>query len=84
MINMSFIDHEYLPSHQQAALFSEMNTSMKSCQYEDEQEKCPQYKETDSRPGHVNLTCIHWRPDYLGEDTGICDAPWLVQGKYLK
>ena len=51
-----------------------MNTKMQLC-LEEQQEKCPEYKETCSRPGMVDLTCLYWRKDYLGKGKDLCDRP---------
>ena len=70
-------DHEYLPSFEQAKLYRQgkMNVDMKRCM-EDEQEKCPYYEAKCSRPGHVDLTCLYYRKDFLGKNGGdICTAP---------
>jgi len=52
-----------------------MNKLMTRCM-EEEQEKCPLYQAKRSEPGHVDLTCLYYRKDYLGKNGGdICDAP---------
>lgn len=72
---MTDIDHEYLPSHEQAELF--MTTDMKRCPHksratgQDEQEQCENYEP------EKDLSCKWWRPDFLGKNGGsICYRPW--------
>ena len=52
---------------------------MKDCAYPGEQEKCGQYYPVCDIPGKVDLTCGHWRSEYIRSKqengVGICDAP---------
>lgn len=66
-------DHEYLPTFQQVELFM-TNGRLKPCT-EEKQEECKYYKPKESKPGHVDLTCLYWRTDLLGKDSPVCDAP---------
>ena len=74
------MDHEYLPSNQQAELFSKI---MRKCDYEDEQEKCPQWKARDGKPGYVDLNCFYYRQIWPADngDGWRCTAPWLAKGE---
>jgi len=68
------MDTEYLPSIEAAEYYK-----MKLCKFE-KQEDCPQYHETQSRPGFVDLTCWYFREVY--KDGWKCTAPWPLQGNY--
>lgn len=57
-----------------------MNGSLKRC-LEEDQEKCPHYDPKNTKPGHVDLTCLHWRTDLLGKDCPVCDAPPPKKGE---
>jgi hypothetical protein len=48
---------------------------MKKCDYRGEQEKCPNYRPKCEVVGKVDLTCLNFRKDHLGENGGsICDG----------